>query len=58
MNDFVVWNPWSENAKKMSDFGDDEYPGMICVEAVHTSQPIVVKQGQKWSANHTIKVLD
>lgn len=20
----VLWNPWTENAKKMSDFGDDE----------------------------------
>lgn len=29
----VVWNPWSEKAKGMSDFGDAEYQGMVCVEA-------------------------
>lgn len=40
----VVWNPWSELAAKMSNFGDDEWPGMVCIEtanaldrAVHVS---------------------
>lgn len=28
----VVWNPWVEKAKAMSDFGDAEWPHMICVE--------------------------
>jgi glucose-6-phosphate 1-epimerase len=28
----VVWNPWIAKAKAMSDFGDDEWPGMVCVE--------------------------
>jgi glucose-6-phosphate 1-epimerase len=28
----VVWNPWVAKAKAMPDFGDDEWPGMICVE--------------------------
>ncbi len=29
----VVWNPWLDKAQRMSDFGDDEWPGMLCVEA-------------------------
>ena len=29
----VVWNPWVEKAKAMSDFGADEYKEMVCVEA-------------------------
>ena len=33
----VVWNPWLEKAKRMSDFGDDEWPGMLCVEAANVS---------------------
>lgn len=32
----VVWNPWIDKAKRMSDFGDDEWPSMLCVEAANT----------------------
>src|SRR5262249_14590447 len=28
----VVWNPWIDKAKAMSDFGDDEWRQMVCVE--------------------------
>jgi glucose-6-phosphate 1-epimerase len=31
-NSTVVWNPWAERARDMSDFGDDEWPRMVCVE--------------------------
>ena len=29
----VVWNPWSETAKRMTDLGDDEWLHMVCVES-------------------------
>ena len=32
-NSTVVWNPWIAKAHQMSDFGDDEYKQMICVES-------------------------
>jgi glucose-6-phosphate 1-epimerase len=30
--DTVVWNPWSEKAKAMSDLGAGEWSGFVCVE--------------------------
>jgi glucose-6-phosphate 1-epimerase len=31
----VVWNPWVDKARKMPDFGDDEWPGMVCIETAN-----------------------
>jgi glucose-6-phosphate 1-epimerase len=31
----VVWNPWVDKAAAMADFGDDEWTGMICIEATN-----------------------
>jgi len=31
----VVWNPWADKARGMADFGDDEWPGMVCVETAN-----------------------
>jgi glucose-6-phosphate 1-epimerase len=31
----VVWNPWLAKAQRMADFGDDEWPGMLCIEAAN-----------------------
>jgi D-hexose-6-phosphate mutarotase len=28
----VVWNPWIDKSRRMPDFGDDEWTGMLCVE--------------------------
>jgi D-hexose-6-phosphate mutarotase len=28
----VVWNPWVAKAKALSDFGDDEWKQMVCIE--------------------------
>lgn len=29
----VVWNPWVAKAAAMADFGDEEWPGMLCIES-------------------------
>jgi glucose-6-phosphate 1-epimerase len=56
----VVWNPWIAKARAMPDFGDDEWPKMVCVEtcnvnvhartlapgASHTMTAIVEVQGE------------
>ncbi len=34
-NSTVVWNPWTAKAGRMEDFGDDEWPGMVCIETAN-----------------------
>lgn len=34
-NSGVVWNPWIAKSARMPDFGDNEYPGMVCVETTN-----------------------
>lgn len=29
----VVWNPWIEKSRRMPDFGDNEWTGMLCIES-------------------------
>lgn len=37
----VVWNPWVAKAKAMADFGDDEWPRMLCVETANAASNAV-----------------
>jgi glucose-6-phosphate 1-epimerase len=37
----VVWNPWVRKAQAMADFGDDEWPGMLCVETANVGKAAV-----------------
>lgn len=50
----VVWNPWSEKATAMGDFGDDEWPGMLCVESGNI-EPNAVQLDPE--ASHTMQVV-
>jgi len=47
-DDVVVWNPWVDKSKKMSDFGDLEYQNMICVEAGAVVEQVVLQPGETW----------
>jgi glucose-6-phosphate 1-epimerase len=38
----VLWNPWLDKAQRMADFGDDEWPHMLCVEAANVRPAHVV----------------
>ena len=31
----VLWNPWIEKSKRLSNFADDEYKTMLCLEAAN-----------------------
>ncbi|KAJ2725183.1 hypothetical protein GGI07_001445 [Coemansia sp. Benny D115] len=44
--DVVFWNPWADKAREMSDFGDEEYKEMVCVEAGTVTNKISLKPGQ------------
>lgn len=38
----VVWNPWIAKSQRMPDFGDDEWPGMVCVETANVGTDAVL----------------
>ena len=52
-----VWNPWDKKAKAMSDFGDEEYKHMLCVEAAAVENPITLKPGEEWKGRQQILVV-
>ena len=45
----VVWNPWEKKSKTMTDFGDDEYKSMLCVDGAALERPITLKPGEEWT---------
>lgn len=45
-----------EQAREMSDFGDDEYPNMLCVEAGHVSSPVILLPGTAFEASQILQV--
>ena len=47
----VVWNPWIDKARAMSDFGDDEYLRMLCLEPANTAADAVTLDP---GAQHTL----
>jgi len=57
-NTTVVWNPWVAKSRTMTDFGDDEWPGMICVETCNNTEAyaVAVKPGETHSTTATIGV--
>ncbi|KAI5693045.1 hypothetical protein M8J76_006474 [Diaphorina citri] len=54
--DTVIWNPW-DTGRDMKDFGDDEYPNMICVEAGHVTSPVLLHPGTTFEASQILQVM-
>jgi glucose-6-phosphate 1-epimerase len=53
----VVWNPWVQKARAMADFGDDEWPGMLCIETANVAPaPITLRPGDRHSMTAEITV--
>ena len=47
-NSTVVWNPWIKKSERMSDFGNQEYNSMLCLETTNTHDDAIQIQ-----PNHT-----
>ena len=53
----VVWNPWEHKAKEIADFGDEEFPNMICVEAGNVSTGIILPPNTVFEASQILQVM-
>ena len=53
----VVCNPWVEKAKRMADFGDDEWPRMLCVETANAAEnAVMLPAGGRHTLRATLQV--
>lgn len=53
----VVWNPWIAKAKAMPDFGDDEWPAMLCIETCNVREHAInLAPGQSHTMSATVRV--
>ena len=52
----VLWNPWIEKSKRLSNFKDDEYKTMLCLEAANVMEDsVTVEPGQSHTLMTTIR---
>jgi glucose-6-phosphate 1-epimerase len=55
----VIWNPWVQKARAMSDLGDEEWTQMVCVETSNVSAFAVdLSPGQQHKMKAIIRVVD
>lgn len=53
----VVWNPWIDKSKKMPDFGDNEWPGMVCIESANVADnAVMLAPNETASMSTTIEI--
>ena len=56
--DTVVWNPWIDKASAMPDFGDDEWPQMVCIEAANVlDHAVVLPAGETHVLSQTLRLV-
>lgn len=54
-SDAVLWNPWIDKSKQMSDFADDEYLKMVCLEVGCVNRPLKLGPKKKFEMQQTIR---
>jgi D-hexose-6-phosphate mutarotase len=53
----VVWNPWIAKAAALPDFGDDEWPQMLCIETANTgTDAITLAPGARHAMSATVRL--
>jgi D-hexose-6-phosphate mutarotase len=53
----VVWNPWAERAAAMAEYGDDEWPHMLCVETANAlDNAVTIPPGETHTLTAKISV--
>ena len=53
----VVWNPWVQKARALSDVGDDEWTQMICVESSNVADfAVLLVPGQQHTMSALVRV--
>lgn len=53
----VVWNPWTDKAAAMADFGDNEWQQMVCVEAAAVGRhAVTLPPGHEHTLSTTVRV--
>lgn len=53
----VLWNPWFAKAVRLPDFGDDEWPGMMCIETANAvSNAVTLGHGKTHAMSTRIRV--
>ncbi|CAH0554405.1 unnamed protein product [Brassicogethes aeneus] len=55
--DTGLWNPWTDLAKGLLDFKDNEYSNMVSVGSGHLTNPVVLIPGAKFEASQTFELI-
>jgi len=54
----IVWNPWVDRARALADFGDDEWPEMLCIETANVRErAVTLEPGSHHKMTATVRVI-